>query len=933
MRLTPTLRNWMMAPIAIMLISIVVAAPAIGADPIVGSQGTDTSLPATDSVATVSGRGKFSDLKITVNQTTNLTNQAVSVTWKGGRPTVTGPSRFAGNYLQIFQCWGEPDESVTANPGPPPEQCAQGAVGAVYGGISGGTFPSGYAISRIISRRDWLDYEPGVGVPDPITNEIWRPFRSVDGKKIDSHTNGDFNPSVVGGQFWLNPYYNIVTTNEIGGGATGADGRGAELFEVQTGLQSAGLGCGQRVEPVAGGSFKIPRCWIVVVPRGTPTEENQGTSADVAARPDQFGVFTSPLSPEAWKNRIAIPIEFNPVDSPCSLGAVERRIAGNEVSFAAIESWQPLLCAGGRLPPFSYAPVGDPTARLQLSNPTAGAPGMVVLQRPLPLTGQNPANPVVYAPLTASGLVIGFNVERTPNPSAPPEAQLIQGVRIADIKLTPRLVAKLLTQSYLRNVAIIQPPDYDWVEPNPAHLGADPDFLRFNPEFALLDVLNSRPFSGLQLPAGNSDAAQQIWEWVLADPEARTWLDGQPDEWGMRVNPVYSTTASVNTGGFAFADPPPNFFPKSDPYCYRSPVRPGASFVVPDLCGTDWIPYVRSFAEAAQITRTASDRPRIVPNLFAAAASDAWSRELPQSIGQKTMLAITDSASAAKFGLQVASLSAAGDDGADREFIAPISSSLALGLGGMVAGEVPNVLEPSPLSNPPGAYPLTVLNYAAVAPLSLEPQARAEYAGFLEYALGPGQESGLELGQLPDGYVPLPPALLAQGRKAASTIRTLVATPPVATPPVTPRPVAPPPVVPAPTLSTSTGPSGSVAPPVPPPSFVEPSPGPAASNGSAPRRPTSPSADAPGTIDSGSVPTDTSTPETSTPTSEPVEAQPVEAVRAPTVATASTETGPVRFAVPVMGATSLGAALLALELTKRPRRSSSSAASSLKEPK
>lgn len=918
MKLTPTLRNWLMAPIAIMLLSVVVAAPASGADPIVGSQGTDTSLPATDSVLTVSGRGKFSELEITVNQTTNLTNQAVSVTWEGGRPTIAGPSRFAGNYLQIFQCWGEPDESVADNPGPPPEQCAQGAVGAVYGGLSGGTFPSGYAISRIISRSDWMDHNPEVGTPDSITNEIWRPFKSVDGTVIGEHTNGAFNPSEVGGQFWLNPYFNIVTTNEIAGGATGADGRGAELFEIQTGVQSAGLGCGQRVEPSAD-AFKIPRCWLVVVPRGTPTEENSGASADVVARPDQFGVFTSPLSPEAWKNRIAIPLEFNPVDSPCSLGAAERRIAGNELSFSAIESWQPLLCAGDALPPFSYAPVGDPTARLQISNPTAGSPGMAVFQRPLLPTSQDPSSPVVYAPLTASGLVIGFNVERTPNPSAPPEAQSIQGVRIADINLTPRLVAKLLTQSYLQSVAIIQRPDYDWVEPNPAHLGADPDFLRFNPEFALLDILNSRPFSGLQLPAGNSDAAQQVWEWVLADPEARTWLDGEPDAWGMRVNPIYSTTATVNTTGSAFGDPAPNSFPKSDPYCFRPLSRPGANFVVPDLCGTDWIPYVRSFAEAAQITRTASDRPRIVLNSFAVAASEAWSRELPQNIGQKTMLAITDSASAAKFGLQVASVSRAGDNGSDREFIAPTSLSLARGLDDMIAGAEPKVLEPSPSSNLPGAYPLTVLNYAAVAPLSLEPQAREEYAGFLEYALGPGQKPGLELGQLPVGYVPLPPPLLAQGREAASTIRNLVAPPPVTPPP--------------PVSHSSTVPSGTMAPSVAPPSPALPLPAPAGSNGSAPRRSTSPQVDAPDTIESGSVATETATQETSTPTSEPVEAEPVEEGEAPAVSTASTDAGPVRFAVPVMGATSLGAALLALELTKRPRRRSAAAAIPLKGPK
>src|SRR5579859_7467061 len=59
-----------------------------------GSAGTDTALPATDSAVTVTARPctyqtdgcGFQNLKITVNQTRNLLNQAISVTWTGGTP-------------------------------------------------------------------------------------------------------------------------------------------------------------------------------------------------------------------------------------------------------------------------------------------------------------------------------------------------------------------------------------------------------------------------------------------------------------------------------------------------------------------------------------------------------------------------------------------------------------------------------------------------------------------------------------------------------------------------------------------------------------------------------------------------------------------------------------------------------------------------------
>ena len=301
--------------VAVAVAALLFMPPTVHADVVPGSQGTDTSLPATDSAVTVHGRDGFADLAITVNQTQHLTNQAVSITWTGGAPTISGPGRFGSRYLQIMQCWGDDDGTVPSNPGPPPEQCEQGAVAGTYGGLPGGLYPGGFALSRVISRSDWANFNAGVGHLDTRTTNVWLPFRGVDGSVVEAQTDPTFNPAVVGGNFWLNPYYNLTTSNEIAGGVTGPDGKGAELFQVLTGVQSSGLGCGQKVQPVTGGK-KVPKCWIVVVPRGTAADENLGTPyADNAA---QFGVATSPVSPTAWQHRIAIPLDFNPVDSPCA---------------------------------------------------------------------------------------------------------------------------------------------------------------------------------------------------------------------------------------------------------------------------------------------------------------------------------------------------------------------------------------------------------------------------------------------------------------------------------------------------------------------------------------------------------------------------------------------------------------------------------------
>ena len=793
-----SVRGWAMALVAVLLGAVIMGTTTSAADSLAGSAGTDTSLPLTDSAVTVSGRGQFADLKITVNQTKNLTNQAVSITWEGGDPTREGPGRFAANFLQIFQCWGDDDGSISGAPGPPPEQCAMGAAGGVYEGVPTAAYPAGFAISRIVSKTGWDNFDSNPGVLDPRTSQSWMPFRSVDDTEIGVHTDPTFRPFVVGGNFWLNPFFNIVTTNEIAAAATGPDGRGAELFEVSTGLENSGLGCGQRVQAVSGQEPRVPQCWIVIVPRGVPGDENVDTPFG-GTRADQFGVYTSPLAPQAWSNRIAVPIEFNPVESPCSLADVERRIAGNELALAAVASWQPALCAGGGLPPYSYAPTGDVVARRQLTSPTLGSPGMVVVQRPVPVDQTDPSNPIVYAPLSASGLVIGFNIERNPQVNAPAEARALAGVRVADLNLTPRIVAKLLTQSYGQQITILEPPDYDFVGTNPTNLFLDPDFLRFNEEFTQLQTFEGRNASGLVLPGTNSDAAIQVWEWILADPEARSWLEGNADEWGMQVNPRYNITRQGNPAGIPFASPPPDSFPKADPYCYQAP--PLSNSVVPPLlCGTDWMPYVRGFAEAAQVTRKAFDGARIAQDAFAIAPSEVWRRGIPQFIGRKSILSMTDTASADRYGIQMARLSQAGDNGANRTFIAPDADGIANGIASMKPRSEPTVREPAVDDLDSAAYPLAVINYAAVAPLAIDDQARAEYAAFLEYAAGDGQVPGFDVGQLPVGYQPLPDELIQQARAAAVSVRELQpTTPPTTTPPTTPpattipaEPVAPP---------------------------------------------------------------------------------------------------------------------------------------------
>jgi len=63
-----------------------------------------------------------------------------------------------------------------------------------------------------------------------------------------------------------------------------------------------------------------------------------------------------------------------------------------------------------------------------------------------------------------------------------------------------------------------------------------------------------------------------------------------------------------------------------------------------------------------------------------------------------------------------------------------------------------------------------MLTYAAATPETLSQTDRSDYASFIRYAVGAGQTSGEQPGQLPAGYVPLPSSLQTQALMASATI-------------------------------------------------------------------------------------------------------------------------------------------------------------------
>lgn len=838
--------------------------------------------PIPGSAKTVNGKPgtPFANLSVTVSQTTNLINQTIGVQWSGCNQAVTpatdtiaggyqcGPTytneadgsfsgTFRGNYLQIFQCWSPPGAAD-----PAPENCE-------FGGESFSTsvYPSGVGaeFERVVATSGDPNYANIPGWVDTSTGFKIDPFNAVDGTVVDQQADYNYNPlnPASGSGFWLNPYYQYTTTNELDFARINPDGTGSTTFQADTGLEAPGLGCGQASEPTPAG-LVTPQCWLVVVPRSTAEIENPEAGAAF--------VDTSPLRAQDWANHIAVPLNFLPVGGACNIGSNQRRIAGSELAQDAVTNWQPTLCSVPGHEPYSYTPLADDNARNQLASGSYGAAGMIVTSQPVSPSAVDPAQPITYAPLTLSGAVIAFNIDRTPNGNSPDEVPY-SGLPVQTINLTPRLVAKLLTQSYygqfhaLGMSNVTATPGYAWVLKNPLSLFADPDFLQYNPEFAELRAASPLDASQLVVEQPDSDAAALVWQWILADKQARIWLTGAPDPWGMTVNPYYSTNADLNPAGTAFDNPALGSYPANDPYC--GPVPSSAPVgtppqLPPAACFTNIDPYSLSMQTAAQSVLTTNTGSHLTANPQAPYASEYWAADGPQNYGSAVVMAITDSASAARYGDQTASLSRSGDDGATPTFVLPTAAAYTAAVGVMQPSAVATVLQPNPATTATGAYPLTMLTYGAIQASSLDAGSLSDYAAFLRYAAGPGQVVGTDFGQLPLGYAPLTPGLVAQTLSAAASL-----------------------TAPAPTTTTTTVAPTTTAPVTTPAAGT----GTASSSGQAQSSTGSPTVTSPATTMATAPPTTAPTTATTAPAASPLPAK----VTLATSKTPKMSASPLRF--------------------------------------
>ncbi|MBK3580201.1 hypothetical protein JHN63_41725 [Streptomyces sp. MBT65] len=657
---------------------------------------TAESSAVTESGAKGTYGDDFSHLKVTVHQTKDLTGQGVRVTWTGGDPSTNDQT----NFLSVMQCWGD------SGSGPDRTQCEFGLAAGAQAGNSRSVYQSSNSVG------DPLD--AAASTPVDRNGDHYVPFQPVSGQGDATTSSTDTT------------YFTDGDTGAVAFLPNDGDGGGDTSFELKSAMEQPALGCGARTTSAG----TIQPCWLVVVPRGT---------RDPNGQQHQLGSqVSSALSKSNWDQRIVFRLDFAPVTDNCDTDKPERGIMGSELATDVITSWQSALCKTGTYR-FNYTQSSEQQARDAVASGDSEAGLAMTLDPVEPVDG---TAQVVHAPVAVTGLTIGFVWMYDATGGSRPLTQL---------KLNQRLLAKVLTQSY--PFSLVRPgstvPDH--LSGNPDSIIKDPEFLRLNPGLAGQAATNA-PL-GLAVTLANTDSARLVWKYILANTDAREFIAGKADAWGMKVNPAYE--------GGVISDSL-DFFPKADIAPTTTNCGGSSTPVTTTYTGLDVVPYVNDMHDGALKVRRGD-----IGTSFDCTVVDGLpkmtlvGRPIPT---KQRQFGVVDNASAVRYQLGAAALA-----NADGEYVLPTDESLLKAVADMPDSDVAGVKSSDPTRMKDGAYPLTAVVYAA-ASLDQAEDARLDYAKVMRYAAGDGQTQGTAKGRLPYGYAPLPTALRAQAKQAADRL-------------------------------------------------------------------------------------------------------------------------------------------------------------------
>jgi hypothetical protein len=775
-------------------------------------------------------------VSLTVTNTANLINrEPIDVSWTGARPTagvdpdgpnpngdivdnaveVNGPAASFQEYpMVLLECHGT---AKTIQP----EDCWTTEYGErVFLGSGSSPFPP-WRLDRYATAAGQRNLT--VGVPNPLpancsgwagvlkfSPSYWLPYVTPSGTTYSiglPYTTPQGTEGECGGasaSMDTDGGVGILPSNEAYA-ATALNGKGSDHFDVWTGEADSDLGCSQTV---ACALVAIPIMGISCDPAmtGMPADDqipaNQEQQA--AAWCEQTGAFlpgqetvinnyqnadlsvTGQLwwAASNWRNRFVVPLTFAPPGNICNIVNTGHHIVdanGSELLDQAQLQWQPHFCLNRKLFTLDYVQEPEPEAAGSLQT-TEQAPGTApagsveaALVSDQPVGGFD--KPVVHAPVAATGFAISFIIDNA------------AGQQVTTLRLDPRLLAKLLTESYPgESIGEYGGTDPELTHPcpgvpipgsklctNPESIMQDPEFLALNPglSFNASELsADSEAASTLLALSTQSDVMYALTSYINANPEARAWLNGKPDPWGMTVNTKYrGKKLTLPTSEWPLNstwDPPgwtnPNNAPNNECY-YTSPtpVLPLIAAPVPDL---------PDIAEDVQFANVQSTLTCAGFNPDDPLATDGLSAAGEQVPGGRFMIGVTSLADADRYSLTNASLETynkpglpaaftSADVAKDMTFVAPSDASMQAATALLVADNAgrewsfPYSLYRNDSKIAASAYPGTMLVYMDVPTSDLPTADATDFADFIRYVVTTGQQPGGGVGQLAAGYLPM----------------------------------------------------------------------------------------------------------------------------------------------------------------------------------
>jgi hypothetical protein len=750
----------------------VLASPAIGASASAASK--DAVAPAFSTAKAIdrtfwsNGQPTTVDqrtISLSVSQTANLQGrQEIGVSWSGAHPTggiVADPNSIAGQDeeypMVLLECRGTASGAAQATP----ETCWTQDWGSRYQDSftdnADGSWPS--------YRLDHDASTPGaaqVGVPSTLPPgafgdcqseetgsfaapvQYWVPWVAADGTVYDGGLGGVCGEppeaTNVGGS--------ALPSNETYG-VTHLDGTGSAEFDIFNSSENATLGCSQTVA-----------CSLVAVPimgincdsdlvGSSPTPADQSAVADCeqtgfyqpgASQAGQGNSLNEPTvsgslwwSPSNWQNRIAVPLTFAPPQDACSLvnSGNEVDVYGSELMIQATSQWEPNFCLRATNNfSFIHVPEGEPEARNDVATGAAKAAFTSYAQ------SGGYGQSVVNAPVGVTGFTIAFTIDGS------------DGDPIDTLKLTPLLLAKLLTNSY-PDLSQNQGGDPALAR-NPLNITQDPEFIALNPGIPQLGA-GSAAAAELTSISEDSDVIEALTTYVNDDPAARAFLNGTPDTSmsgeNMIVNPAYKGIQLPVNQWPLLSTYQSTSFDNSETVnnCLQATPEAFDTLLAAPLGNLEDISEGMQFNKANSTLNCTPNQPG-VPNSLVANGT--------QTPGHYFMVGITPLADDDRYDLQTAALQTT-----PGTFVAPNNTTLQAAT---------NLLQPDQLSGTwpvpynqlesavgAAGYPGTMVVYAAVPTSGLPAAAAADLSALLTFAAGAGQTPGEGVGQLPPGYLPI----------------------------------------------------------------------------------------------------------------------------------------------------------------------------------